>query len=57
MEKEILACIDTENMKYLQAGQISKYIFPMERKEAHEQKVSHLIIRFFIMTITPDNYT
>lgn len=55
MEKEILACIDTENMKYLQAGQISKYIFPMERKEAHEQKVSHLIIRFFIMTITPDN--
>ena len=55
MEKEILACIDTENMKYLQAGQISKFIFPMERKEAHEQKVSHLIIRFFIMTITPDN--
>ncbi len=55
MEKEILACIDTENIKYLQAGQISKFIFPMERKEAHEKKVSHLIIRFFIMTITPHN--
>jgi nicotinamide-nucleotide adenylyltransferase len=55
MEKEILACIDTENIKYLQAGQISKFTFPMERKEAHEKKVSHLIIRFFIMTITPHN--
>ncbi|TFG13786.1 MAG: nicotinamide-nucleotide adenylyltransferase [Promethearchaeota archaeon] len=55
MEKEILACIDTQNIKYLQAGQISKYIFPMERKEAHDKKVSHLIIRFFVMTITPDD--
>ena len=55
MEKEILACIEDENIKYLHSGQISKYVFPLERKEAHEKKVSHLIIRFFIMTITPDN--
>ena len=55
MEKEILACIDDENIKYLHAGQISKYIFPLERTKAHEKKVSHLIIRFFIMAITPDN--
>lgn len=55
MEKEILACIDDENIKYLHLGQISKYVFPMERKEVHNKKVSHLIIRFFIMTITPDN--
>lgn len=54
MEKEILACIDTKNIKYLHAGQISKYIFPMERKEAHQKQIDHLIIRFFIMTITPN---
>jgi nicotinamide-nucleotide adenylyltransferase len=55
MEEEILACIDDENLKYLESGQISKYIFPVERKEAHKDKVSHLIIRLFIMAITPEN--
>lgn len=57
MEKEILACIEDENIKYLHSGQISKYIFPLERTEAHKKRVSHLIIRLFIMTITPDNKT
>ncbi len=55
MEREILACIDEKNVDYLQSGQISKYTFPMERKKAHENKVSHIIIRFFLMAITPDN--
>ena len=55
MEKEILACIEDKNIKYLHSGQISKYVFPLERSEAHKKQVSHLIIRFFIMTITPDN--
>ncbi len=53
MEKEILACIDDENKKFLQSGQISKYIFPMERIEAHNKKISHLITRFFIISRTP----
>ncbi len=55
MEKEILACIDEKNIKYLHSGQISKYIFPLEREAAHKKKVSHLIIRFFIVAITPEN--
>ncbi len=50
MEREILACIDKENKKYLQSGQISKYLFPMERVEAHKKKISHLITRFFILS-------
>jgi len=54
MEKEILACVDKENKKFLQSGQISKFLFPMERIEAHNKKVSHLITRFFILSITPD---
>jgi len=57
MEKEILACIEDENIKYLHSGQISKYVFPLERTDAHKKGVSHLIIRFFIMAITPDNET
>ncbi len=57
MEKEILACIEDENIKYLHSGQISKYVFPLERIEAHKKRISHLIIRFFIMAITPDNET
>lgn len=52
MEKEILACITEENKKYLQSGQISKYVFPMERKEVHNKKISHLITRFFILSET-----
>jgi len=59
MEEEILACIDDKDIKYLHAGQISKYIFPLARKEAHKNNVSHLIVRFFIITktyqSTPDN--
>lgn len=51
MKKEILACIDNENIKFLHSGQISKYVFPMERKVAHEKKISHLIVRFFVLTI------
>ncbi|MFX1574053.1 MAG: nicotinamide-nucleotide adenylyltransferase [Promethearchaeota archaeon] len=54
MEQELLACIDNENKKFLQSGQISKYIFPMERSEAHNKKISHLITRFFIITINTD---
>jgi len=55
MEKEVLACIEDKNIKFLQSGQISKYIFPMEREKAHREKIIHLITRFFIMTITPKN--
>ena len=55
MEKEILACIDDKNSKYLESGQISKYIFPVERKRAHQDNISHLITRLFIMALTPDN--
>ncbi len=54
MNNEILACIDDENIKYLQSGQISKYIYPIERKEAHEKKISHLITRFFIISKSPE---
>ncbi len=54
MDKEILACIDKKNKKFLQSGQFSKYIFPMERIEAHKKNVSHLITRFFILSIAPD---
>ncbi|MFX1234387.1 MAG: nicotinamide-nucleotide adenylyltransferase [Promethearchaeota archaeon] len=55
MEKEILACIEKKNIKYLHSGQISKFIYPMERQEAHKRKVSHLIIRVFIVSISPKN--
>jgi nicotinamide-nucleotide adenylyltransferase len=54
MEKEILACIDKENKRFLQSGQISKFLFPMERMEAHNKKISHLITRFFILSVKPD---
>ncbi|MFX0147970.1 MAG: NUDIX domain-containing protein, partial [Candidatus Hodarchaeota archaeon] len=53
MEKEILACIDEKDIKYLHSGQISKFIFPMERQEAHNKKISHLITRIFIVAISP----
>ncbi|MFX0080308.1 MAG: nicotinamide-nucleotide adenylyltransferase [Candidatus Hodarchaeota archaeon] len=53
MKNEILACIDDENIKYLQSGQISKYIYPIERKQAHEKHISHLITRFFIISKSP----
>ncbi|GAH39913.1 unnamed protein product, partial [marine sediment metagenome] len=54
MEKEILACIADNNIRFLHSGQTSKYIFPVEREEAHEKKISHLITRLFIVSITPD---
>ncbi|MFX1378092.1 MAG: nicotinamide-nucleotide adenylyltransferase [Promethearchaeota archaeon] len=57
MEREILACIDKKNKKYLQSGQISKYIFPMERIEAHKKNISHLITRLFILSVAPDGST
>ena len=53
MEKEILACIKDTNIKYLESGQVSKAVFPMDRKKAHEQKIIHLITRFFIISQSP----
>jgi len=55
MDKEILACIDKKNKKFLQSGQISKYIFPLERTEAHKKNISHLVTRFFILSVAPDS--
>jgi len=55
MEKEILACVKDEDIKYLQSGQISKYVFPLERKKAHDDHISHLIIRVFAYSISPKN--
>jgi len=54
MEKEILACIADKNIRFLHSGQIAKYIFPVEREEAHEKKISHIITRLFVVSITPD---
>ena len=54
MEKEILVCIDEKNKKFLESGQQSKFVFPMERSEAHNKNVSHLITRFFIVSETPE---
>ena len=54
MEEEILACIKEENIKFLESGQISKYVFPIPRKEAHLKKIPHLIVRVFIIAITPN---
>jgi nicotinamide-nucleotide adenylyltransferase len=54
LEKEILACINKKDKKFLQSGQISKYLFPIERTEAHRNKICHLITRFFILSSTPD---
>jgi nicotinamide-nucleotide adenylyltransferase len=57
MEKEIIACVKDKNIKYIHSGQISKYVFPLERKEAHEKCITHLIIRIFIAAITDDSKT
>ncbi|MFX1393788.1 MAG: nicotinamide-nucleotide adenylyltransferase [Promethearchaeota archaeon] len=54
-KEEILAGIEDKNIKYLQSGQISKYVSPISRKEAHQKNISHLIVRFFIIAITPEN--
>ncbi|MBN1801382.1 MAG: nicotinamide-nucleotide adenylyltransferase [Candidatus Lokiarchaeota archaeon] len=55
MEDEIIACIREENAKYLQSGQISKYVFPLKRKEAHDKKIPHLIIRLFAVAFDSKN--
>lgn len=55
MEQEIIACIKDSDIKYLHSGQISKYIYPMERKKAHESKISHLITRFFVISFSQNN--
>jgi len=57
MSEEILACILDKNIKFLHSGQIEKYIFPMKRDEAHEKKISHLVIRFFIVSFAPKKQT
>ncbi|MHA2035277.1 MAG: nicotinamide-nucleotide adenylyltransferase [Promethearchaeota archaeon] len=53
MEDEILACVKERDIKYLESGQISKVVFPMTRKEAHKQKIIHLVTRFFIVSQSP----
>ena len=55
MDEEVIACISDENIKFLHSGQIEKYVFPMRRGEAHKKGISHLIIRLFVLTITPNN--
>ena len=57
MKEEIIACIADEHIKFLHSGQISKYVFPLERSKAHKQGVSHLIIRFFIIAKSKDDGT
>ncbi len=55
MDEEVIACISDENIKFLHSGQIEKYIFPMHRGEAHKKGICHLIIRLFVITVTPNN--
>jgi nicotinamide-nucleotide adenylyltransferase len=57
LEEEIIACIDDNNIKFLHTGQISKYVFPLKRSKAHEEGISHLIIRFFIIANSKDSGT
>ncbi|NHJ22319.1 MAG: nicotinamide-nucleotide adenylyltransferase [Candidatus Lokiarchaeota archaeon] len=54
MSEEIVACILDKDIKYLHSGQAAKYIFPMDRETAHQQKISHLIVRLFAISMTPD---
>ena len=54
MNDETIACILDKDIRFLHSGQMTKYIFPMSREEAHLQEISHLIIRFFLVTFTPD---
>nr|MBD3197660.1 nicotinamide-nucleotide adenylyltransferase [Candidatus Lokiarchaeota archaeon]MBD3202054.1 nicotinamide-nucleotide adenylyltransferase [Candidatus Lokiarchaeota archaeon] len=49
-QEEILACVKREDIKFIHSGQLSKVVFPMKRKEAHEQEIPHLIVRIFITT-------
>jgi nicotinamide-nucleotide adenylyltransferase len=51
MKDEILACIKEDDVKFLQAGQVSKFVFPFDREEAHNKHIPHLIVRVFIVSI------
>jgi len=55
MDEEVIACISDENLKFLQSGQIERFVFPMRRGEAHKKGINHLIVRLFLFTITPNN--
>jgi len=55
MDEEIIACISDENIKFLHSGQIEKYVFPMDRGDAHKKGINHLIIRVFVIAVTPNN--
>jgi nicotinamide-nucleotide adenylyltransferase len=55
MNNEIIACILDKDIKFLHSGQVAKYVFPMDRKTAHQKEISHLIVRLFIVSITPKN--
>jgi len=57
MTEEILACILNEDIRFLHSGQIAKYIFPMNREKAHQKKISHLIIRLFVVSFNPNEQT
>lgn len=54
MEDETLACIKEKEIKFLHSGQISKHIFPVKRKKAHENGIPHLIVRVFIIRKNSD---
>ena len=53
MKDEIIACIHSEDIKYLQTGQLSKHVFPLKRREAHIKKSIHLITRLFLLSKSP----
>ncbi|MFX0075362.1 MAG: nicotinamide-nucleotide adenylyltransferase [Candidatus Hermodarchaeota archaeon] len=55
MSEEIVACILDKNIKFLHSGQVAKYIFPMDRETAHQKEITHLIVRFFVVSFTPQN--
>jgi len=55
MSEEIVACILDKNIRFLHSGQIAKYVFPMTRIKAHQKEISHLIIRFFVVSFSPNN--
>ena len=55
MSEEIVACILDKDIRFLHSGQIEKYVFPMARKNAHQNEISHLIIRFFVVSFSPNN--
>ena len=55
MDEEVIACISDENLKFLQSGEIERFVFPMRRGEAHKKGINHLIVRLFLFTVTPNN--